>query len=285
MIRRDFLAGAACLAASRADAGAARIVALEWNIISILLSLGITPVGVPEIRAYVEWVVEPAIPIATFDVGLRSEPNLEAIAGLKPDLILSSPLSCLVVPLLERIAPVREVAIYTEEGAPLRLAARETRALGQLLGRGPAAEQEIAVTEDAFERIAGLVGDGSGPNLLMSFLDSRHVRVFGPSSLFGAVLSRLGLANAWTRPVNVWGFTQVGIAELATHPDARLLVIERAGFDPIRGLERASLWSNLPAVRVGRWARLPAAWFYGELSAARRFASLLPDAMAGRGRP
>jgi ferric hydroxamate transport system substrate-binding protein len=54
-----------------------------------LLALGIQPVGVADIRGYQKYVnVQPSLAESVVDIGTRQEPSLEAIAQLKPDLIL-----------------------------------------------------------------------------------------------------------------------------------------------------------------------------------------------------
>lgn len=246
----------------------------------MLLSLGIAPLGMPEIRAYRDWVAEPAPPAGTVDIGIKTEPNLEAVAALRPDLILTSPLNRIIAPLLERIAPVREVPIYTDAAAPLRLSTEQLRVLGTLLERPAEAERQIAEGEAVFDAARdALAARRDRPVVMAGFLDAHHVRVFGRGSLFGDVLARVGLANGWDRPVNLWGFVLVGIAELAAFPEARLVVVEPTPSGVMAQLGRASLWSSLPAVRAGRVATTPAAWQYGDLTAARRFAAFLPQAL------
>lgn len=68
---------------------ATRVIALEWVYAENLLALGIQPVGVADIQGYKQYVnVQPSLTESVVDVGTRQEPNLEAIAQLKPDLIL-----------------------------------------------------------------------------------------------------------------------------------------------------------------------------------------------------
>ena len=280
MRRREALAGALAVAALGPPSAAsqpARVVALEWSIVSILLSLGIVPVGMPEIEAYRRWVIEPAIPAGVADVGIKTEPNLEAVAALRPDLILVSPLSRPIAARLGTLAPVREVAIYTDERAPVRLATERLRELGTLFGRESTAERLVADSEEAFRRAReGVSGRTDRPILMASLLDSQHVRVSGRGSLFDDVLRRLGQTNAWTGTTNVWGFVLSGIADLAAYPEARLLALEPTPPGVAASLARQGLWSSLPAVRAGRVGTVPAAWHYGDLAAAARFARSLP---------
>lgn len=287
--RRAALAGlAAGLAAGPRRASGAnapkRIVALEWSLVSMLLSIGIVPVATGEVEAYRIWVGAPELPPGIADVGLRNEPSLEAIAALRPDLILVSPLSRSVAPRLAAVAPVREIAPYTREHAPLRLLERELRALAAEFGRPEDAERVLAGTSDLFERVrARLAGRVAGPLLVASFLDARHLRVFGPGSLFDDVLARIGLRNAWTASGNDWGQELVGVEALARFTDARLAIVEPVPADIRLDGSRPGLWASLAPVRAGRVLRLPAVWPAGDHLAARRFAALLAAALDPEG--
>ena len=94
------------------------------------------------------------------------------------------------------------------------------------------------------------------PVLLVSFADARHARVYGANSLFGNVLTRLGLANVWTRPTNDWGFSLATIEDLAAYPDARLFYIDPTPPEVLRSLAGDGLLAHLPIVRAGRARRL-----------------------------
>jgi ABC-type Fe3+-citrate transport system substrate-binding protein len=68
-----------------------RVIALEWTYVEDLLALGVQPVGVADIEGYGNWVNVPiALDESVADVGTRQEPNLERIAELAPDLIITA---------------------------------------------------------------------------------------------------------------------------------------------------------------------------------------------------
>lgn len=281
--RRTVLAGLGALAYGPARAAVpTRVVALEWSIVSMLLSIGIVPVGIGETDGYRAWVGSPALPAGVTDVGIRNEPNLEALSALRPDLILISPLSRAIASLLEAVAPVREITLYDAERAPLSRARRVLTELGATLGHEAEAAAAIARAEDVFSAARARLASEPRPALVMlSFLDARHARVFGPGSLFGDVVERVGLVNAWTIAGNEWGYTLVGIEALARLPEAALVVVEPVPPDVRLRAAGPSLWTNLPAIRAGRLVTLPPVWQFGDLEAGARFASLLADALAG----
>ncbi len=262
-----------------------RVVALDWALAETLLGLGITPLGVAEPDGYRRWTSEPALPATVTDVGLRIEPNLELLQALAPDLILISPgfQSGVNRPFLERIAPVRLIAIYTADGQPYDRARSETAVLAAALGREAAGRALVDRTAAAIATAAGRLAACAAtarPLYLVAFVDDRHVRVFGRGGMYQDILDRLGLRNAWSGPATAWGFATVGIEELAGVADAALLYFEPASGGVAPRLADSPLWRGLDFVRGNRVQALPAVWAFGGLPSAARFATLLADRLA-----
>ena len=86
-----------------------RIAALSWEPAEHLLQLGITPLTVADAADYRDWVVHPTLPAEVVNVGSRTEPNLERLAQLHPELIL-------ITPLLDRklgeISPIERASMW-----------------------------------------------------------------------------------------------------------------------------------------------------------------------------
>lgn len=57
------------------EAQPVRVAALNWDIAEQVIELGVTPVAVPDIAGYSDWVVQPAIPEGVTDIGTRTEPS------------------------------------------------------------------------------------------------------------------------------------------------------------------------------------------------------------------
>ncbi|MET0743832.1 MAG: ABC transporter substrate-binding protein [Microvirga sp.] len=286
LTRRAVLA-AAMLPVAGAHAGPPRRIAVvDWGLASTLCGLDVVPAGVSEIDLYNRWVADPRLPAGVRDIGLRTEPNMEVLVALAPDLILTTPFSESVRPMLERIAPTRAFTTFGPGGEPLARASAITRDLGRLLDVAPRAEALLARVDAAFEDAARRVAAADErPLLLVSFADTRHARVYGANSLFGNVLARLGLANVWDRPTNDWGFSLATIEDLAAHPEARLFYIDPTPPEVLLSLAGDGLLAHLPVVRAGRARRLASAWAFGDVMAAERFAVLLAGAVADRRPP
>jgi len=137
-LTRRALAGAAAalLAAPAFAAPARRVVAFDWGMVETLLGLGVVPAGIAEPEGYATWVREPALPPGVADVGLRVEPNLEAVARLKPDLIVITPQLEALEPTLSRIAPTLSLAIFAAEGEVWDRARQAVLSLAAATGRG-----------------------------------------------------------------------------------------------------------------------------------------------------
>ena len=136
----------AALMPQAAEAKPLRIVCLDDGLADTLLMLGVTPVAVADREAWEKWVVEPKLPPEVADIGTILEPNLEFLQQLLPDIILSIPYLDGIKPLLELVAPVTTIGIYTPDGQPYQRAIEATRQLAMLVDRESEGEALIAAT-------------------------------------------------------------------------------------------------------------------------------------------
>ncbi|WP_168991807.1 MULTISPECIES: ABC transporter substrate-binding protein [Mesorhizobium] len=270
----------AAIASPSAAAKPLRIVCLDDGLAETLLMLGVSPVAIAGRDIWETWVVEPPLPAEIADVGTLLEPNLELLQQLKPDIILSMPYLDGIKPLLERVAPVTTIGLYTEAGQPYQRALEATRQLARLVGKESEGEALIAATDACFsEARQQLAPLSARPIYAVSFMDPRNVRVYGRKSLFQEVFDRIGLANAWTAETNYWGFSTVGIDGLATSSDARLAYLEPLPEGAGGTLTESPVWNAMPFVRNRSIMRLPAVHMFGALPSATRFARVLASAM------
>ncbi|MBF8221470.1 ABC transporter substrate-binding protein [Halomonas sp. 328] len=263
---------------AQAEDDAPRLASLDWTLAETLVALGHPPVAVGQVPAYHAWVGEPALPDSVIDLGLRSQPNLERLAALAPEGILISPMFANLTPRLERIAPVSELALYAPGEATWSQLLALTRALAARVEDPAAGEALIDASEARLAQLREGLPEANEPLLIVQFMDARHVRVFGANGLFQAVLERLGLENAWTRPTNAWGFSLASLEELATL-EARLVVVEPYPRGVEARLADSGLWQHQPSVAADRVITLPPVWSFGALPSAVRFAELLANAL------
>lgn len=271
------LGGVLLLTASPARAATPRLAAIDWAAFETALALGAVPVAATELRQFRTIAVEPDVPAAVTDLGLRGAPNYELLATIAPELILISNFYESQRPVLERVAPVLSLPIHLPGRRPYDPAEAATRLLGDRLGL-PADGLIDAARAEIDACRACLSGLGERPVFIVSLGDSRHFRAFGPDSMFGDVLERLGGRNAWSAVSRYAAAAPVGIEALARVPEAAVVVVEPVPPEA-RALADGAIWRALPMVREGRVATLPPVNHFGALPSARRFARLFTKAM------
>ncbi|WP_213993703.1 Fe(3+)-hydroxamate ABC transporter substrate-binding protein FhuD [Sodalis sp. dw_96] len=257
-----------------------RIIALEWRPTELLLSLGVIPQAIADAPNYRNWVVEPPLALSVKDVGLRTEPNMEALQRLRPSLILLTKGYGPAPESLAPIAPVMSFPVQDTPGLPLTTARRDVLALGEYLDLMARARQhlqevdgQLALTRRRLSTVP------SRPVLLFTFLDSQHVMVLGKGSMFQEVMDQVGVANAWHGEVNRWGSATVGFEQLAGLKGVRALCFRRGDRDPLDEVVLSPLWQVIPFVREKQWQTVPAVWFFGATIAAMRFCRLLEQSL------
>jgi iron complex transport system substrate-binding protein len=266
-----------------------RIATVDWAVLETLLALGKSPVAATELRQFAEIAVEPAVPKSIADLGLRGVVNLEMLLLSRPDLIFSSNFYASTEDRLRAIAPVESFTIYAGGIRPFAASEAMTAQLGTRLGISETAKAYLTETTADMTRFRDrLASVTTRPVIPINLGDPRHFRVFGHDSMFGEVLARLGLANAWTQATSYSALAPIGLEALASVPEAWIVLLPPTPPDAARTLATSAFWNALPPVREGRLLELAAVNPYGALPAARRFARLLTEALlrareAGRG--
>lgn len=260
-----------------------RIIALEWLPLELLMALGITPMAAADLVNYQIWVNEPTLPPGVIDIGLRTEPNLEYMAQLKPSLILYSAGYGPAPERLARIAPGLGFSFNDASGKPLDVARRSLLQLGETLGMTQQATQHLNFFDSYIETMRPRFdGRRQRPVLLMSFLDTRHALVVGKHSLFDQVMTLLGLRNAWQKETNFWGTAVVGIEQLATIRGAEVLCLEHNDRPVIERATSTALWQAMPFIREGHFKVIPAVWLYGATLSGMHLVRVLDKALEDR---
>lgn len=182
-----------CCAPAWADTGAAplRVITLFQGATDCAVVLGVTPCGVVD-----SWSEKPTYRYlrkalgAVPHVGLETQPSLEDIALLKPDLIVASRFRHeRIAPLLRQIAPVlmlEEVFEFKKTLALMGVALQRQQQADDMLDRW---QQRVAQLRQQLQQTFA----GRWPPTV-SILDIRedHIRSYLPASFPGSVLSELG---------------------------------------------------------------------------------------------
>ncbi|MTH77134.1 iron-siderophore ABC transporter substrate-binding protein [Paracoccus aestuariivivens] len=290
MGRRAFISSVAALAAAGSsfaqDAQGPRLAAIDWAMLETAIAIGQMPVAACELIRYRQDEAAEAIPQSVTDLGLRGAPNYELLQLTRPDLILSSPFYIQHEARLRAIAPVLSLPFYVPGEPPVAKTLAATAALAEAVGQP---EVAVRVETEAQDRIRSLASRlapfRDRPVSLINIGDSRHLRAFGFDSLFGDMLGRLGLANAWTDRTQFSFRAPLPIERLADAPEARLIIVGQIPVEAREGVARSVLWRKLPAVAEGRLYQLPEVNAFGGLPSALRFAEMLTGALEAGPQP
>nr|WP_246001404.1 iron-siderophore ABC transporter substrate-binding protein [Allorhizocola rhizosphaerae] len=232
-----------------------RVVVLDTDKVDTALSLGIKPVGAARAGELTGWPTYFGAD-ATKDikeVGTVQEPNLEAIAALKPDLILGSKIRQeKFYAELNKIAPT----VYTENiGKPWK----ENFLLdGAALGKG---EQAKSLLDAYQKRASGLKVNKSLKVSLVRFMPD-HIRVYGPESFSGIVLGDAGVQRTQFQKLESQQdkrFAKVS-PERISDVDGDFIFVaaygEKAAAEQTR-ITAGPLWTSLSAVKAGKVQIVP----------------------------
>lgn len=225
-----------------------RVVVLDTGELDSVMTLGVKPVGSVEV---VEGAGFPSYLEGTEDienVGTIEAPNIEKIATLEPDLILSSKLRHeQVYDQLSNIAPT----VFTETtGEPWR---ENFEKHAEALNREREAKRVVSEYESRVEEFRGGLGEDPPEVSVVRFLTG-ETRVYQKASFIGTVLEDAGLPRPEAQDVDE--FAILG-ASRETIPEMGGDVIFYTIYGPEGETAREEItsdpfWQRLDAVEAGR---------------------------------
>mgnify|MGYP000586443098 CR=1 FL=1 len=255
-----------------------RVMSIDWSQTETMLALGITPVASAQQSDYNDWVRSPKIPAETVDVGLRTQPNLERLSELELDTIFLSPRFSSLETQLSRIAPVKTLGLYKVGEVNWSAVTDFTRKMAKEINAEQQAEQLIITSERALGTLRNQLPANLPPVLLVQFMDTKHVRVFGENSIYKVALDQLGIQNAWHRETNAWGFNLTGIDKLQGI-EGQIVVIEPLPAGVKEHLAQDQYWQYLVKETGYSSLLVEPTWSFGGLPSALRFANLITAAL------
>ena len=176
----------ALLAAAPAQAAPKRVVALTPFTANTLAGIGFQPVGVGEVLGGADRFSPKLASVPRLPLSHPNGPNMEQLARLRPQLVLSAPTWNRGAASMRRLgATVVESAPITVSGVPA-----ETRRIGRLVGRKRKAEK--AARRQEREIAAATRGIERHPTVLLVLGVGRTPYAFMPSSWGGDVVRRAG---------------------------------------------------------------------------------------------
>lgn len=233
---------------TRIERSPARVVTLDTGELDSMVELGIKPVGVVDygadgLPAYFDPKEIEGVQV----IGTIDEPNLEAIARLRPDLIVSSKLRHeKLYGQLSQIAPT----VFAER--PGVAWKRNFQLFSQAVGR----EKEAAETVRRYEqRVAALNDELPVPRPAVSvtrIMADGNIRLYQRANFLGLLLTDLGFPRPESQNVDDFA-AEVSLEELdRADGDAIILAVFDATKNNHDDTVLASpVWKQLSAVKAG----------------------------------
>ncbi len=239
-----------------------RIIVLEQGFTQTVAELDVKPVGVadddkPErfpqdTLAYIEGYTS---------VGARSEPNLEVMRTLKPDLIIADTSRHSNV--YEELSAIAPTIVFKNDTANYEDIMASTRAIGEALGKS---EETTAMLENHQQQLAKLKQSiNSNQSVLIIAADeeaSQSFQVRTDQAFHSSFLQSVGLNYALSDTEEV---SQLMTTEqlLAIDPDQLLILINEDDPSVLAGQKDNLLWNQLKAVQtikaheveLAKWSR------------------------------
>ncbi|ARD24103.1 ABC transporter substrate-binding protein [Shewanella japonica] len=242
-----------------------RVAALNWDIAEQVLELGVTPIAMPDVAGYKEWVMNPLVPDEVMDVGTRVEPNFQRLAAFKPDVIIIASPQLDLLPRLEQIAPVLFFQTYSEHHDNAKAALDNFFSIAKVLDKTSQAQARIdkmhAVIDEQKQQLLTAY-QGKLPNVsTFRFASMTSVYLYGDNSTAQYALSLLGIKPAIEVEATQWGVKQQRLKSLRHVGDGVALYFEP--FAQEAELEESVMWNAMPFVRHNKMNSIEPAWNYG----------------------
>ncbi|MEW1938036.1 iron-siderophore ABC transporter substrate-binding protein [Dietzia maris] len=222
-----------------------RVVVLDSPHLDALVALGHTPVGITESGAGTG--APPYLGGVDAEiVGLTSEPDIDAIAALAPDLIIGAKVRHeAIYDELSGIAPT----VYSENsGTDWQEQARITAAA---VGEDDEMEQLIDDLDTRIAEVGEQVG-AEGTTLSIVRFRPDNFRLYGPETFSGSILSQMGF-DLGEREWNEYSMAELS-PELYEQITGEVVFFTNPGGDPSATTMATvtGLWGDLPAVKSGQ---------------------------------
>ncbi|WP_175984897.1 ABC transporter substrate-binding protein [Burkholderia aenigmatica] len=269
-----------------------RVVALDFMFAESVIALDIVPVGMADTAFYPGWLGYQSERLANVtDIGSRQEPGLEAIAAVKPDLIIGVGFRhAPIFDALDRIAPTILFQFspnVSDGGVPvtqLDWMRQIFRTIGAVTGRDARAQAVDAQLDAGIARNAARLAaagrKGERVALLQDLgLPDRYWAYTGNSTSAGLARA-LGLDSWPTKPTRE-GTLYVTSADLLRQRDLAVMFVTASGMDvPLSEKLDSPVWRFVPAMREHRIALIERnIWGFGGPMSALKLADVMADTM------
>jgi ABC-type Fe3+-hydroxamate transport system substrate-binding protein len=256
------------------DAPAKRVAATEWNAVEYLVSLGVMPTAVSDIKGYGQWASAAPLDDTPKDIGTRGEPSIDTLGSLDLDLVVVT--DSLTEGALEQIEA--KIPVIVINGGDAKDSIGSMFANVDLIAKATGTEDKAAQLKSDFDakiaegkaEVDKLGATGEKVAFADAWVDSGTVsiRPFAKGSLVADVFAEIGLENPWQMEGDpVYGLAQADVEGLTQLGDVRFwyMANEADGGDAFAdALADNVIWKNLPFVKNDKVHRLPdSLWMFG----------------------
>ncbi|MBM7172250.1 iron-siderophore ABC transporter substrate-binding protein [Streptomyces sp. G44] len=232
-----------------------RVVVLDTAELDSAISLGVKPVGATHVEGesgFLSYLPKDKVS-GIKDVGEMLDPNMEAIAALRPDLILTSKIRhAAKYDQLRQIAPT----VMTETtGHPWK---ENFRTHADAMGKRDEAEQVVSGYEAHAEKVTEAIGGPARARAtkvnVIRFMEGADIRLYGEQNYIATILADVGLGRPPIAAKAKDGFSYDLSPEKIDLADTDVIFRSTYG-DPKKAKQTqttgSSLWKNMKAVRSG----------------------------------
>ena len=242
------------------DQTPSRIVALEYSFVDALAQVGVSPVGVADDNDKTRILQEVRDKIQPWQsVGTRSQPSLEAIAALKPDLIIADPSRHTAV--YEELKKIAPTMMFDSRHESYQENLDTAQKIGDVVGKGGEMKLQIDKHNKIIESIAQNINVKGKKGI---FGTSREDK-FNLQNDSGYVASFLGVLgfNSPKLPNATQAFAEINLEQLVMEKPDYMFIAHYRQESIARKWEAEPLWQAIPAVKAKRvfsvnadmWAR------------------------------
>lgn len=241
------------------DKTPSRVVALEYSFVDALAQVGVSPVGVADDNKIDRILPQVREKIAAWQsVGTRSQPSLEVIASLKPDLIIADPSRHTAV--FEELKKIAPTVMFDSRHESYQENLETAQKIGDLVGKSSEMKEKINEHNDYIANIAKNLGvQGKKASFGTSREDKFNIQ--NDNGYVGSFLTTLGFAP--TKLNSDQAFVEINLEQLVMEKPEYLFIAHYRDESIARKWEAEPLWKAIPAVKANHvysvdadmWAR------------------------------
>ena len=241
------------------DKTPSRVVALEYSFVDALAQVGVSPVGVADDNKIDRILPQVREKIAAWQsVGTRSQPSLEVIASLQPDLIIADPSRHTAV--FEELKKIAPTVMFDSRHESYQENLETAQKIGDLVGKSSEMKAKINEHNDYIANIAKNLGvQGKKASFGTSREDKFNIQ--NDNGYVGSFLTTLGFAP--TKLNSDQAFVEINLEQLVMEKPEYLFIAHYRDESIARKWEAEPLWKAIPAVKANHvysvdsdmWAR------------------------------